>query len=162
MLTRGAGRSLAGVHAELLLGPPEFGERGRFFRCDVYRHYRSLHLIRYALLAHPSAPCLTSTAAIPIALRVIYARKFVRGPFHLGPFSFPVAITAVVWIAFISIAFILPSENPVNSQTLNYAIVAVGIVLAYCMGFWVLSARKWFTGPIKQIEGTCDAGCLWC
>ncbi|KAI0336963.1 hypothetical protein BDW22DRAFT_1349509 [Trametopsis cervina] len=69
--------------------------------------------------------------AIPIALRVIYARKFVRGPFHLGPFSFPVAITAV---------------------TLNYAIVAVGIVLVYCMGFWVLSARKWFTGPIKQIE----------
>ncbi|KAI0338750.1 APC amino acid permease [Trametopsis cervina] len=90
--------------------------------------------------------------AIPIALRVIYARKFVRGPFHLGPFSFPVAITAVVWIAFISVAFILPSENPVNSQTLNYAIVAVGIVLVYCMGFWVLSARKWFTGPIKQIE----------
>ncbi|KAI0699002.1 APC amino acid permease [Cytidiella melzeri] len=90
--------------------------------------------------------------AIPIALRVIYARNFVRGPFHLGRFSYPVAIGAVMWIAFISIAFILPSLNPVNSQTLNYSIVAVGIVLTYCMGFWVISARKWFTGPIKQIE----------
>ncbi|KAI0084518.1 APC amino acid permease [Irpex rosettiformis] len=89
---------------------------------------------------------------IPIALRVIYAKKFVRGPFHLGPFSFPVSITAVLWIVFISIAFILPSENPVNSQTLNYSIVAVGIVLTYSMGFWVLSARKWFIGPVKQIE----------
>ncbi|KAI0804767.1 APC amino acid permease [Irpex lacteus] len=90
--------------------------------------------------------------AIPIALRVIYAKKFVRGPFHLGAFSYPVAVAAVLWIAFISIAFILPSENPVNSQTLNYSIVAVGIVITYSMGFWVLSARKWFTGPVKQIE----------
>ena len=96
---------------------------------------------------------LIQSPAIPIALRVVYAKRFVRGPFHLGPFSYPVAIAAVTWIAFISIAFILPSENPVNSQTLNYTIVAVGIILAYSMGFWVLSARKWFTGPVKQIAG---------
>ncbi|KAG9225370.1 hypothetical protein CCMSSC00406_0006243 [Pleurotus cornucopiae] len=88
---------------------------------------------------------------IPIALRVIYRRDFKKGPFHLGAFSLPVSIAAVLWIIFISIAFILPQVNPVNSQTLNYAIVAVGIVIAYCMGFWFLSARKWFTGPVKQI-----------
>lgn len=76
-----------------------------------------------------------------------------RGPFHLGAFSYPVAIISCLWIAFISIAFILPQANPVDTQTLNYTIVAVGIVLAYCMGFWALSARKWFTGPIKQIQG---------
>ncbi|KJA24697.1 hypothetical protein HYPSUDRAFT_214332 [Hypholoma sublateritium FD-334 SS-4] len=89
---------------------------------------------------------------IPIALRVIYRDQFVRGPFHLGSFSFPVAITAVVWIAFISIAFILPQINPVDSLTFNYAIVAVGAVIIYSVGFWVLSARKWFNGPVKQIE----------
>lgn len=93
--------------------------------------------------------------AIPIALRVINRDTFVRGPFHLGAFSYPVAIAAVVWIMFISIVFMLPQINPVNSQTLNYAPVAVGIVIAYSLGFWVLSARKWFTGPIKQIQGTC-------
>ncbi|TFY58151.1 hypothetical protein EVG20_g8263 [Dentipellis fragilis] len=92
--------------------------------------------------------------AIPIALRVVYADQFVRGPFHLGMFSFPVAIAAVTWIAFISIVFVLPELNPVNSQTLNYAIVAVGIVLTYSLGFWLVSARKWFTGPVKQIAGT--------
>ncbi|KAI0370754.1 amino acid transporter [Pilatotrama ljubarskyi] len=90
--------------------------------------------------------------AIPIGLRVVYRKRFVRGPFHLGPLSYPIATTACVWIAFISIAFILPQANPVDTQTLNYTIVAVGIVLAYCMGFWLLSARKWFTGPIKQIQ----------
>ncbi|KAI0708795.1 amino acid/polyamine transporter I [Fomitopsis betulina] len=88
---------------------------------------------------------------IPIALRVVYAPHFVRGPFHLGSFSFPVAIAAVLWICFITIAFVLPEENPVDSQTLNYAVVAVGIVVTYSLGFWVVSARKWFTGPVKQI-----------
>jgi len=88
---------------------------------------------------------------IPIALRVIYRDQFVRGPFHLGKFSYPVDATAVIWICFISIAFILPSVNPVNSQTFNYSIVAVGIVIIYSVGFWLLSARKWFKGPIKQI-----------
>ncbi|EIN06876.1 APC amino acid permease [Punctularia strigosozonata HHB-11173 SS5] len=91
--------------------------------------------------------------AIPIALRVIYRKHFVRGPFHLGAFSYPVALISVTWIAFIAIAFILPAENPVSSQTLNYSIVAVGIVITYSMGFWLLSARKWFIGPVKQIEG---------
>ncbi|KAJ8522793.1 hypothetical protein ONZ45_g682 [Pleurotus djamor] len=88
---------------------------------------------------------------IPIALRVIYRHEFKKGPFHLGVFSYPIAIGAVLWIIFISIAFILPQINPVDSQTLNYAIVAVGIVIVYSLGFWLLSARKWFTGPVKQI-----------
>ncbi|KAI9452252.1 APC amino acid permease [Russula earlei] len=89
---------------------------------------------------------------VPIALRVFYADRFVRGPFHLGKFSYPVAIVAVLWIGFISIVFCLPQVNPVNSKTFNYAPVAVGIVLAYSLGFWVISARKWFSGPVKQIE----------
>ena len=90
---------------------------------------------------------------IPIALRVLYGKRFKRGPFHLGTFSYPVAVTACLWILFISVAFSLPQVNPVNSQTLNYAVVAVGIVVVYALGFWILSARKWFTGPIKQVTG---------
>ena len=38
-------------------------------------------------------------------------KHFVRGPFHLGAFSFPVAIIAVVWIMFIAIVFVLPTIN---------------------------------------------------
>jgi len=45
-------------------------------------------------------------------------------------------------------------QQPVDSQTLNYAVVAVGIVIFYSVGFWFVSARKWFTGPVKQIEGS--------
>lgn len=89
---------------------------------------------------------------IPIALRVVNADRFVRGPFHLGRFSNVVAGTAVLWIAFIAVVFCLPELNPVTSQTLNYAPVAVAIVVAYSLGFWFVSARKWFAGPVKQID----------
>jgi len=30
--------------------------------------------------------------------------------------------------------------------------VAVGIVAVWTFGLWFLSARKWFTGPIRQIQ----------
>ena len=39
-----------------------------------------------------------------------------------------------------------------NSQTLNYTPVAVGIVAVWAFGSWFLWARRWFTGPIRQIE----------
>ena len=38
-----------------------------------------------------------------------------------------------------------------DSQTLNYTPVAVGIVLVLVLGSWVW-ARTWFTGPRRQIE----------
>ena len=90
---------------------------------------------------------------IPIVLRLWNYKDFDRGPFHLGKFSYPVAIVAVLWICLISIVFVLPQATPVNSQTLNYAVVAVGIVVLYSVTFWLVSARKWFKGPVKQIEG---------
>ncbi|KIK64096.1 hypothetical protein GYMLUDRAFT_162060 [Collybiopsis luxurians FD-317 M1] len=88
---------------------------------------------------------------IPIALRLVYHKKFVRGPFHLGVFSFPVAAGAVTWILFISIVFILPQETPVSSTSLNYSIVAVGIVVSFSTGYWLLSAKNWYTGPVRQV-----------
>ncbi|KAH9051350.1 APC amino acid permease [Lactarius deliciosus] len=142
---------------------------GSSFFHKVDRHWRSPILWLACTLSFILAlPSLGSTVAfsaatsiatiglyisygIPIALRVVYADRFVRGPFHLGRLSLVVAGAAVLWIAFIAIVFCLPELNPVNSQTLNYAPVAVAIVVAYSLGFWLLSARKWFAGPVKQI-----------
>ena len=39
-----------------------------------------------------------------------------------------------------------------TSQTLNYTPVAVGIIGTFAFGSWFLWARKWFVGPIRQIE----------
>lgn len=37
-------------------------------------------------------------------------------------------------------------------QSLNYAPVAVGLVLCVSLGWWFADARKWFTGPRKTVE----------
>ena len=49
---------------------------------------------------------------IPILLRLRAGDSFQRGPWHLGRWSRPVGIVAVVWIAFIAILFILPRPPP--------------------------------------------------
>jgi len=90
----------------------------------------------------PFVLTILSLTGNPITLRAIYADRFVRGPFHPGKFSYLIVIAAVLWVAFISIIFCLPELRLVNSQTLNYAPVAVGIVLNHTQGFWALSARR--------------------
>lgn len=57
------------------------------------------------------------------------------------------AFVAIAWVSFITVAFCLPTANPVDSQTLNYTPVAVGILALGTFGSWFLSARKWFVGP---------------
>lgn len=65
--------------------------------------------------------------------------------------SRPVAAVAVTWTAFICVIFCLPTANPVTSQTVNYTPVAVGIITLFSFGSWFLWARKWFTGPVKEV-----------
>ncbi|CAG8972206.1 hypothetical protein HYALB_00010985 [Hymenoscyphus albidus] len=91
---------------------------------------------------------------IPILIGLIYHKQFNarKGPFNLGIFSRVVAFVAVAWISFITIIFCLPTANPVTSQTLNYTIVAVGIIAIGSCGVWIVSARKWFVGPQKEIR----------
>ena len=89
---------------------------------------------------------------LPILIGVINPSGFIHGPFNLRAFSRPVAVVACLWIGFITIIFCLPQVNPVNSQTLNYTPVCVGIIGLWCMLSWFLWARKWFQGPIRQIE----------
>ncbi|KAF1981878.1 APA family basic amino acid/polyamine antiporter [Aulographum hederae CBS 113979] len=89
---------------------------------------------------------------IPVVAALIWPQNFVKGPFDLGKFSRPVGIISILWVTFITIVFCLPSLNPVDSQTLNYTPVAVGIVIFFTSVSWFFWAHKWFTGPIRQIE----------
>lgn len=91
---------------------------------------------------------------IPILIGLIYGKHFrdLKGPFNLGVFSKPVAAIACGWIALITVVFCLPTANPVNKETLNYTVVAVGIIAVGSIGVWLVSARKWFVGPLREIE----------
>ncbi|KAF2670823.1 amino acid transporter [Microthyrium microscopicum] len=89
---------------------------------------------------------------IPILIAVIWPANFKRGVWTLGKFSRPCGIIACLWVTFITIVFCLPTLNPVGEQTLNYTPVAVGIVAFFIAASWFPWARKWFTGPVRQIE----------
>ncbi|KAI0288600.1 amino acid permease-domain-containing protein [Russula brevipes] len=87
---------------------------------------------------------------VPIALRVINADKFARGPFHLGKLSYPIAVTALLWIALVSVVLCLPQVYPVDSETFNYAPASVALVLTLALFSWVAGARRRFVVPVKQ------------
>ncbi len=53
---------------------------------------------------------------------IVQARNtFQRGPFHLGAFSGVIGWAATLWVAFITVAFVLPTVYPVTKDTLNYS-----------------------------------------
>jgi len=88
---------------------------------------------------------------IPILVGLIWPQHFKKGPFNLGVASRPVAFVACVWIGFIMVVFCLPTATPVTSQTINYTPVAVGIILLFTLGSWFPWAKRWYTGPVREL-----------
>jgi amino acid permease (GABA permease) len=89
---------------------------------------------------------------LPTFLRLRRGDDFVRGPWHLGRWSRLVGTIAVVWVGVITILFMLPQASPVTAKTFNYTPIAVLAVLGFAGIWWLVSARKWFTGP--KVQGT--------
>jgi amino acid transporter len=90
---------------------------------------------------------------MPTFLRLRRGEDFKRGPWHLGRWSYIVGWTAVTWVVFITILFMLP-QGPIAWKTFNYTVVAVVVVLGFAGIYWLVSARHWFTGP--KIQGTAE------
>ncbi|EGO60057.1 hypothetical protein NEUTE1DRAFT_74823 [Neurospora tetrasperma FGSC 2508] len=90
---------------------------------------------------------------LPIMIGFFWHKNFtaMKGPFNLGALSRVIAGAACLWICFITVVFCLPTANPVTSQTLNYTVVAVGIIAVGSIGSWVVWARRWFTGPAAEV-----------
>jgi amino acid permease (GABA permease) len=89
---------------------------------------------------------------VPTFLRLLQGDRFRPGPWNLGRWSRPVGIVAVVWVVFITILFMLPTTSPVTAKSFNYTPIAVLVVLGFAGIWWLVSARKWFTGP--KVQGT--------
>jgi len=98
--------------------------------------------------------------AIPIFLRQ-FSTDFKPGPWRLGAWSAPIGWIAVIWTIFISVLFMLPTITPGSLAkgvspfaTFNYTSVVVVGVFVLVGIWWMVSARKWFKGPI--IQGSAD------
>jgi amino acid transporter len=87
---------------------------------------------------------------LPTFLRLRQGADFERGPWHLGRWSRPIGIIAVAWVAFITVLFMLPQVSPVTAETFNYTPIAVLAVVGFAGIWWLVSARRWFTGPKVQ------------
>jgi amino acid permease (GABA permease) len=103
---------------------------------------------------------VTSIAAVglyvayvtPVFLRVRKGKSFQPGPWHLGRWGVPIGIVATAWVVFIFVLFMLPPASPIMPSNFNYTPVAFAVVLGGAGLWWLLSARKWFTGP--KVQGT--------
>ncbi|MFG1696830.1 amino acid permease [Nonomuraea sp. NPDC049309] len=96
---------------------------------------------------------------IPIWLRLRMGDAFQPGPWTLGRKYKVLCWIACVEIVIVSVYFIMPFSpegvpgDPAFTWTsVNYAPVAVGIVLIGIALWWALSARHWFTGPRRTVD----------
>jgi amino acid transporter len=96
---------------------------------------------------------------LPVILRYRKREDWEPGAWSLGRHYKWIDPLAILWVAFISILFLLPfspagvpfKSNPGWDWNLvNYAPATVGGALVLFGGWYVLSARKWFKGPVRQ------------
>eukprot|EP00253_Pinus_taeda_P028278 PITA_28278 len=90
--------------------------------------------------------------AVPIFARMIMPKEnFKPGPFYLGRASRPICLIAFLWICYTCSAFLLPTTYPLTWKTFNYAPIAIGAALGMITLWWLVDARKWFKGPVRNI-----------
>jgi amino acid transporter len=97
--------------------------------------------------------------AIPIYLRLRQGERFEHGAWSLGKHYRWIGIIAVVWIIVVCILFLMPVSpkgvpgHPEFSwEVVNYAPITVGGALILFGGWYLISARKWFKGPVREAD----------
>jgi amino acid transporter len=95
--------------------------------------------------------------ALPIVLRIRAGDRFEHGAWSLGRHYKWISPLAVAWIALVCVIFLLPfTPNSIPGAEgfdwalVNYAPITVGGALILFGGWYLLSARNWFTGPIRE------------
>ena len=112
---------------------------------------------------------LYTSYATPIFLRITTGRdKFVPGSFTLGSWYRPIGALAVAWVTFVNILLMFPTVRPTTAKNMSefynhspssvrdpchpdYAVVIIMSVFIYASLSWIISARKWFTGPVRTV-----------
>jgi amino acid transporter len=97
---------------------------------------------------------------LPIILRYRHGERFQRGAWHLGRHYKWIDPMAIGWIALICVLFLMPlfpdgfpwNEGALNWNDVNYAPLTVGGALLFFGGWYLVSARKWFKGPVRMSD----------
>ena len=97
--------------------------------------------------------------ALPIILRIRAGARFEGGAWSLGHHYRWIAPVAVAWIAVVCLLFLMPvspkgipGAADFDWNVVNYAPLTVGGALVLFGGWYLLSARRWFTGPVREVD----------
>ena len=96
---------------------------------------------------------------LPLILRIRQGSRFEAGAWSLGRHYTWISPIAVAWIGVVCVLFLLPvspkgipGAADFDWNVVNYAPLTVGGALLLFGGWYVLSARKWFTGPVREVS----------
>jgi amino acid transporter len=127
------------------------------FLCAFPAYFGTNGAVAYAAVTSIATIGLYIAYAIPIFLRLRMGDAWEPGEWNLGRHYRWIGTIACLWVVFIAVLFILPLSPagvPWNSSftwlSFNYAPVAVGGTLLLVGGWWLLSANRWFKGPVAQ------------
>lgn len=83
---------------------------------------------------------------IPIMSMMLYGRShgFVPGKFSLGKWGFIINLCSVLYLILMVVWFFIPTRYPVTASNMNWAIVALGVVLLLSITSWVFYGKKYY------------------
>ena len=94
---------------------------------------------------------------LPVILRWRMKDSFEHGAWSLGKHYKWIDPIAIAWVVFISLVFLMPPysisapwKDGFTWEAVNYAPILVGGALLLFGGWWLISASKWFTGPVRM------------
>ena len=92
-------------------------------------------------------------------LRFKAGANFEHGAWSLGKHYKWINVIAILWVAFISVVFMLPTSpagipwrTGFTWNAVNYAPLTIVGAFILFGGWWVLSANKWFKGPVRMSD----------
>ena len=94
---------------------------------------------------------------LPIVLRYRLGERFEHGAWSLGRHYRWIDPIAISWIAIMCVLFLMPVtptgipwKDGFTWDVVNYAPITVGGAFILFGGWWLISARRWFKGPIRR------------
>jgi len=101
--------------------------------------------------------CLYIAFILPVILRMKQGDSFQPGAWSLGKHRKWINPIAILWVAFISVVFMLPTapggmpwRDGFDWNLVNYAPITITGAFILFGGWWVLSAKNWFKGPVRM------------
>ncbi|KAI7850006.1 amino acid/polyamine transporter I [Circinella umbellata] len=111
--------------------------------------------VYFSAIMSTAVVSINATYGLPFVCRLIWKRHDMpKGRFNLGRFSLPINIISVAWILFFSVILCIPSVNPVDAVTMNWASLMIGAIVIFSLAFWFLGGRKTYKGPMQTLAET--------